>query len=77
MRRKFVSPLRVEDGDFLVEIADVSQRADEKEYAIAVWEFRVYGDGFHSIQQALNNAISVIEKLRMERAGELNIGTTD
>ena len=73
--RKFISPLRIEDGEYLVEIADVSEKPNEKKYAIAIWEFRVYGDGFKSINEALNNALATVEKLRFQE--ELNIGTTD
>ena len=74
-RRKFVSPLRISDGDYLIEIADVSEKPDEKKYAIAIWAFRVYGDGFKSIKEALNNALATVEKLRFQE--ELNFGTSD
>jgi len=63
-KREFVSPLRVSDGEYLIEIADVSRRNDEREYAIAIWEFRVYGDGFKDVSEALNSALSNVEKLR-------------
>jgi len=75
MRKRFVSPLRVEDGKHLIEIAELGNENGEKEYGFAVWEFRAYDDGYRGIEEALRGALRMIA--RLTETEEMSVGTTD
>lgn len=71
---KFLNPLRIEEGNYLIEIADITN--DHKEYGFAIYEMKIVRTGYSSLEEALKEALKELERLKDEQE-ILNLGTTD
>jgi len=71
---KFVNPLRIEEGNYLIEIADITN--DHQEYGFAIYELKIVRTGYRTLQEALDEVLKELERLKNEQQ-ILNLGTTD